>query len=73
MLLPDLALFANMAAFIPGTYYRDVFGISLSKDIFQDIVDDPRNDVTDADLNKLGFTIGKDTAYYLNVGFEYRF
>jgi hypothetical protein len=72
-LIKDLAIFANLAMFIPGGYFTDVKGISLSGQyinrIADNIVADQRNDITDPTM----FKLSDDTAYHVNVGFEFKF
>jgi hypothetical protein len=67
--ITDLTMFANFAVFIPGGYYADVKGVPLSGDYFDKVVQDDRNEVLDASQ----FRLSDDTAYHLNIGFEYKF
>lgn len=67
--ITDLKLFANAAVFFPGTYFKDVKGVPVGKDIFDIIVQDDLNDRRQADR----FRISSDTAYHLNVGLEFKF
>jgi len=72
-LLKDLTLFGNFAVFLPGALFRDITGSPLNIKGLMDITDDPRNDITNADIKTLGFGIAADTAYYFNAGLEYKF
>ncbi len=67
--IKDLTFFANLAVFIPGGYFADVKGVPLPRDIFGFVIQDDRNDIHDANR----FRISDDTAYHMNIGFEYKF
>ena len=69
ILLPDLKLFAVMAVFVPGQYYKDIAGKPINKDQ-QRILDE--FDKTGVLKENVPF-IGAQSAYYLNMGFEYKF
>ena len=68
-ILKDLKLLMNGAIFIPGQYFKDVTGVPVGKDIFDQIVQDDRNDVVEASQ----FRLSSDTAYHLNFALEYKF
>lgn len=68
-LIKDLKLLMNGAIFVPGQYFKDVDGVPVGKDIFDEVVQDDRNDNVDASF----FRIGHDTAFHLNIGLEYKF
>jgi len=72
-LLKDLSLFGNFAVFVPGGLFRDITGSPISIKALKEIEDDPRNDLTNADIKRLGFGIASDAAYYFNAGLEYKF
>lgn len=67
--IKDLTLFGNGAVFLPGQYFKDVTGVPVGKDVFDQVVQDDRNDVYDASQ----FRIASDNAYHLNIGLEYKF
>jgi len=67
----DLMFFVNLAAFVPGQFFKDVKGLPLDKDFFDFVLEDQRNDIMPGDTAMFG--LGTDTAYHVNVGFEYRF
>lgn len=69
-LLKGLKLYGNFAAFLPGQYFTDVKGVPMDKDLFNKLA------LNTADKNKLNaadYRLSDDTAYHVNVGFEYKF
>jgi hypothetical protein len=69
MILTDLKLFAVGAFFIPGTFYKNIAGRALNKDqqkFFDEL------DVTGITTDTVP-TLGTNAAFFLNVGFEYKF
>ncbi len=68
-ILRDLLFSANGAVFLPGSYYSDIKGAPLKDDFFKTL------DL--ADLAQIPspntYRISDDTAYFINVGMEYRF
>ncbi len=68
--LKDLSIFANAAVFIPGGYFTDMQGVKLSGDYFETYIpEDAQPDVDD----EARFRLSTNTAFHLNIGFEYRF
>ncbi len=67
-LLDDLHVFANFGIFVPGQYFEDLEGIPLDGSFF-----DIASPAIETDLIKQKYSLSHDTAYYLNVGFEYKF
>ena len=70
-LLPDLRFFGVTALFVPGTFYKDIKGRPLNK------AQQEFNRQLEANGNstlapRVPF-LGTDTAYFLNLGLEYRY
>lgn len=69
MLMPDLKLFAVMAVFIPGTHFYDIQGLPITPDQVRALDEFDRTGFL---REKVPF-LGDSPAYYLNMGFEYKF
>ncbi|MCL5875139.1 MAG: hypothetical protein M1114_01575 [Candidatus Dependentiae bacterium] len=69
ILLPDLKLFAVTAIFIPGTHFDDVKGRPITREQQKALDEFDRTGALREDVPFLD----NRTAYYLNLGFEYRF
>lgn len=70
-LMQDLKLYMNFGIFVPGKYFSDVKGIPMDKDYYAQIVQDQGDNVSVGDAAH--YRIWNDTAYDLNVGFDYKF
>lgn len=70
-LIKDLTMYANIAVFVPGAFFKDVKGVPIDgRDaVIQSVLEDWRNN--ENDFTK--FRLGTDTAYHVNIGFEYKF
>lgn len=66
-LIKDLNIFGKFATFIPGTYFSDMKGAPLDDDFFSKI----SKVQPSADPQK--YRMGTNTAYYLNLGLDYKF
>lgn len=67
-LLKDLTMYGNFAIFVPGQYYKDVAGIPLSGDFFANL-----DEAIQSRFHPKQFRLSYDTAYHMNIGFEYKF
>lgn len=71
-----MQLFANMAVFLPGTFYKDVKGLPLRDDIFKRL-DLPNNTslniLGDNNLDPSDYRLSNNVAFMLNVGVVFRF
>lgn len=71
-----LQLFANMAVFLPGTFYRHMKGMPLRDDIFKKLDlpnDSSLNILGDNNLDPSDYRLGNNLAFMLNIGLVYRF
>ncbi len=67
-MLRDLQLYAKFAVFFPGTFYSHSRGVLLASAAFLGL---DRRDSTGFDSPNYG--LDRDTAYYANIGAEYKF
>ncbi len=65
----DLKLFFVGSVFFPGSHYRDILGKPLNSEQKRYLDD---LDVTGFDLDRIP-NLGKDTAYTLDIGLEFKF
>ncbi len=70
-LLTDLKLYMNFGVFVPGKYFSDVKGMPVDKDLYAQVIKDQGTNVMVGDAAH--YRIWNDTAYDLNIGFDYRF
>jgi hypothetical protein len=66
--IPDFTVFGIFSLFFPGQYFSDVKGVPMDKDLFT-ILSKEGN----TGLDPQTFRISDNTAYYMNLGIEYRF
>ncbi len=66
-ILKDLTLFGKFAAFFPGGYFEDIKGIPLDEDYFRSLA------LPVEHYNPREYRLGSDTAYHMNIGFEFKF
>jgi hypothetical protein len=70
-IITDLKMYVNMAFFVPGGFFKDVKGVPLSRDFLASLVDS--TDDASERLRPGMYRLGDDTAFHLNIGFDFRF
>jgi hypothetical protein len=71
-LLKDLTLFANAALFQPGTFFKDVKGVPLEDDYFDNLWNSDSKVFDDQGLAEK-YRLSYSTAYFVNVALEFKF
>jgi hypothetical protein len=70
-LIKNFSFFGNFAVFVPGGYFKDVKGVPASNDLYISLI---KSGVKADQLqDKIKYRVGDDTAYHVNVGFEFKF
>lgn len=66
-ILKDLTIFGKFAVFFPGDYFKDVKGMPLDGDFFSRLALSVEN------YDPEEYRLAADTAYHMNIGFEFKF
>ena len=66
-LLKDLSLWGVVAAFIPGSYYKDIKGVPIATDYWRDTLGAP------PETDPLKFRISDDTGFFMKISLVYKF
>ncbi len=66
-LIKDLNIFGKFATFIPGTYFSDMKGVLLDDDFFSLI------SKVQPSIDPQKYRMGTNSAFYLNLGLDYKF
>ena len=70
-IITDLKMFTNIAVFVPGGFFKDVKGVPLDGDFLAALVDS--SDDTSERLRPSMYRLGDNTAFHLNIGFDFKF
>lgn len=65
-LFTDCKFFVQAAAFLPGSYYKDIKGLPLKDDLIAKVPGVPVDQAAK-------FRIGDDASWYVNLGVDYKF
>ncbi len=68
--LKDFSVFANLAFFKPGQFFKDFSGIKLGRDEYFEMA---RDNGEEGQVDPKNFRLGSNNAYHVNVGFTYKF
>jgi len=70
-IITDLKLYMNMAVFVPGGFFKDIKGVQLDGDFLASLTD--ATDDPSERLRPYMYRLGDNTAFHLNIGFDFRF